>query len=85
MTPATTSQRLAAIVASRPLWFRARLSTILVWPTIHGGWTAILHYAHCTTVQPGETVMGDVRCHFQHVVSKRSHAVAAAWPWAAAR
>ena len=26
----------------------------MVWPTIHGGWTAILSYAHYTTVQPGE-------------------------------
>jgi hypothetical protein len=41
--------------ASRPPWFRARLSTILVWPPFQGGWTAILSYAHYTTVQPGET------------------------------
>jgi len=45
---------LAAIVASRPPWFRARLSMILVWPTTRGDWVAILHHAHYTTVQPGE-------------------------------
>ena len=50
------TQPLAAIVAGRPPWFRARLSTILVWPTIHGGWTAILSYAHYTPQRPGEVV-----------------------------
>ena len=48
-------QRLSAIVASRPPWFRARLSTIMVWPTLHGGWTAILSHAHYTTLQTGES------------------------------
>jgi len=50
-----TPEPLAAIVASRPPWLRARLSTLLVWPTLYGNWTAILSYAHYTTVQPGET------------------------------
>ena len=53
--PHHPARPLAAIVATRPAWLRARLSTILVWPTIHGGWTAILSYAHYITVQPGET------------------------------
>jgi hypothetical protein len=48
-------QPLPEIVATRPPWLRARLSTILVWPTLRGGWTAMLSYAHYTTVQPGET------------------------------
>jgi hypothetical protein len=61
-----TPQCLADIVAGRPPWFRVRLSTILVWPTIHGGWTAILHYAHYTTVQPGETPPPDNSVTYPH-------------------
>jgi hypothetical protein len=57
---------LAAIVASRPPWHRARVSTILLWPTLHGGWTAILSYAHYTTVQPGETPPSDTNVTYPH-------------------
>ena len=60
------TQPLAAIVAGRPPWFRARLSTILIWPTIHGCWTAILSYAHYTTVQPGETPPPDNNITYPH-------------------
>ncbi len=57
---------LADIVANRPPWFRARLSTMHVWPTIHGGWLAILHYAHYTTAQPGETVPPGINVTYLH-------------------
>ena len=50
-----SARPLADIVASCPPWLLARLSTILVWPTLYGGWTAILSYAHYTALQPGET------------------------------
>ncbi len=59
-------QRLPDIVATRPPWHRARLSTILVWPTLQGGWTAILSYAHYTTVQPGETPPLDNNVAYPH-------------------
>ena len=62
----TLAQPLAVIVASRPPWLRARLSTILVWPTLYGGWTAILSYAHYTTVQPGETPPSDHNVTYPH-------------------
>ena len=60
------AQPLADIVASRLPWFRARLSTILVWPTLHGGWTAILSYAHYTTLQPGETAPPGINVTYPH-------------------
>ena len=50
-----TAQRLSDIVASRTPWFRTRLSTIMVWPTIRRDWVAVLSYAHYTTLQLGET------------------------------
>ncbi len=50
---------LADIATNRPPWLRARLSTLLVWPSIHGGWMAFLSYAHYTTVQPKETAPPD--------------------------
>jgi hypothetical protein len=62
----TPAQPLADIVASRLPWFRARLSTILVWPTPQGAWTAILSYAHYTTVQPGETPPRDISPTYPH-------------------
>lgn len=61
-----TAQCLANIVASCPPRHRARLSTILVWPTIHGGWTAILSYARYTTVQPGKTPPPDNNGKYPH-------------------
>jgi hypothetical protein len=61
-----TPQRLADIVASRPPWCRARLSTILVWPTTRGDWAAILHYAHYTTLQPGETAPPGINVTYPH-------------------
>ncbi len=60
------AQRLADIVASRPPWHCARLSTILLWPTILGGWTAILSYAHYTSIQPGETPPPDSNVTYPH-------------------
>jgi len=51
-----TPHRLASIVASRPAWCRRRLSTTLVWPTLHGGSVAILSYAHYPPSRPGEIV-----------------------------
>ena len=39
MTPETVPQRLANIVASRPPWFRARLSIIMVSPTTQSALT----------------------------------------------
>ena len=60
------AQPLAAIVASRAPWFRARLSTIVVWPNLHDGWTAILSYAHYTTLQPGETPPPDNNVTYPH-------------------
>ena len=60
------AQPLPDIVGSRLPWFRARLSTILVWPTTHGGWVAILHYAQYTTVQPGETPPPDMNPTYPH-------------------
>lgn len=54
--PHETAQRLAAIVTRLDPWFRARLSSILVWPTTHGGWAAIMSYALYTAPQPGETI-----------------------------
>jgi len=61
----TAPQRLAAIVASRPPWFRARLSTIMVWPTIRRDWAAILHYAHYTP-QPGEAAPPGINVTYPH-------------------
>jgi hypothetical protein len=61
-----TPQHLSAIVAHRPAWCRRRLSTILVWPTLHGGWTAILSHAHYTTVQPGETAPPGTNVNYPH-------------------
>ena len=62
----TLAQRLAKIVTSRPPCFRARLSPILVWPTIHSGWAAILHHAHYTTIQPGETAPPGINVTYPH-------------------
>ena len=59
-------QSLSAIVANRPPWFRAWLSTILVWPTIRRDWVAILSYAHYTTTQPGETAPPGVSVTYPH-------------------
>jgi hypothetical protein len=65
-TSTTQHKPLADIVASRPPWFRARVSTILVWPTNHGGWAAILHYAHYTTVQRGEIAPPAINVTYPH-------------------
>jgi hypothetical protein len=64
--PQHTQQSLADLVSSRPPWLRARLSTILVWPTLRGGWTAMLSYAHYTSVQPGETPPPDDNVTYPH-------------------
>lgn len=60
------AQPLADIVANRLPWFRARLSTILIWPILQGGWTAILSYAHYTTLQRGETPPSDNNVTYPH-------------------
>ena len=64
--PHHPARPLAAIVATRPQWLRARLSTILIWRTLHDGWTAILSYAHYTTIQPGETPPPDNNVTYPH-------------------
>ena len=66
MTPEGTPQYLVEIVASRPPWFRVRLSTILVGPTTRRGWAAILHYAHYTTVKPGEAAPPGLNVTYPH-------------------
>lgn len=64
--PHETAQHLSSHVTRLAPWFRARLSTILVWPTTRGDWVAILRYAHYTTVQPGETAPPGINVTYPH-------------------
>jgi len=66
MTDDTAPQRLADIVASRPLWFRVRLATIMVWPITRGSWDAILSYAHYTKLRSGETAPPGINLTYPH-------------------